>query len=73
MPEQFALFRLAYMENYLNTKDEGRAGKEVLARLVQALEASMVAGVDVVATQNPDIGVMVGNLHAALVEELKQK
>lgn len=73
MPEEFAAFRLAYMDNYLNTKDDGRAGKEVLARLIQALESAMVAGVDVVQTDNPEIGKLVGTLHAALVEEVKQK
>lgn len=70
MTEQFAIFRRAYMDEYLNNRDDGSMGRQVLTDLVAALEKAMVCGIDVVKTKDEKIALRVGYLHQALVQEL---
>jgi hypothetical protein len=64
-------FRLGYMDEYLNKLNEGKAGREVLARLKTALEGAMVGGIDVLAIADAKIPKLVSDLHAALTVELE--
>jgi hypothetical protein len=68
--ELFHGFRLDYMDEYLNKLNEGKAGREVLARLKTALEGAMVGGVDVLAIADSKIPKLVADLHAALTAEV---